>query len=904
LPIGVEFRCPPAGACERKITSLANGVDDTEAEARLLGKASSASAAGQSLARLLSGEVLGVVGRTVGLDTVRLAQDAQRRDIFDDPTLVAGDVDPAARLTLGKRLGSGVEVVFSQNLADSGSTWITSYTGPRGLSARVLILDDNSRSYEFRHEPIGGGDRTRRRAAQPGPRIAAVTIEGTPGFAEKDVRGQLRLGRGDSFSFGAWQRDRDRLARFYQERAFLEARVSARRLASDRDGEVRLEYGIARGPATRTLVRGVALPQDVLNHVAERWTTALFDGFLEKDARTIVREHLYREGYLNAKVTASVALDPSNDVKTLTIDVIPGPLVSSRIAIVGNTVVSTDDLRQALKADGPLAAWLDPRSVERVLEDYYRSQGFLAAGVSASAPAMVDNASVVTITVTEGRPYTVGEVALNGLPDDRRQAGADSLALAGGERYQPARVAEGVDRLEAGLRQTAYRQARAAVGTRVVPETARVDVTVDVTPGPRSILRDVIVEGDDGSKPLVARSITLAPGAPLDAAAIDETRRRLYDLDVYRSVAIDVQPLAPAPAAASNPVTGEEPVAARIALEQRPRYRLRYGLAVSDDVVGPDQRDQQVGFAADFENHNLFGRGATAGVSLRLRPDQQVGRVSLGAKRLFSFPIRSTVFVEREREQQNPEAGLPITTDISNVTLEQAFRVKPSIDLRWGYAVEKNHTFVRSEETNPFDLTVNIARFTTGGLIDRRNDPFNPSRGWFTASTLELSMPGIGSDLRFLKDFTQYSQFFALGRGLVVASEARLGLARTFEGEVLIPSERFFAGGASSVRGYLEDSLGAQSVLGGAEGGSALLVLNAELRFPIYRWLRGVGFVDAGNVYPTVRDISFSALQVGVGGGARVDTPFGLVRFDFGLPANPRSIDPHWRFHFGFGHSF
>jgi outer membrane protein insertion porin family len=517
---------------------------------------------------------------------------------------------------------------------------------------------------------------------------------------------------------------------------------------------------------------------------------------------------------------------------------------------------------------------------------------------------MVDGTSVVTITVTEGRPYTIGEVALNGLPDERRRAGVDSLALPSGERYQPARVAEGVDRLEAGLWQAAYRQARAAVDTRVVPEAARVDVTVDVTTGPRSILRDVIVEGDDAGKALVARSITLAPGAPLDTAAINETRQRLYDLDVYRSVDIDVQPLTPAPAAAAGFVTGDQPVAARIALEQRPRYRLRYGLAVSDEVVGPDQRDQQVGFAADFENRNLFGRGASAGASLRLRPDQQVGRISLGAKRLFSLPIRSTLFVEREREQQNPEGGVPITTDISNLTLEQAYRVKPSIDLRWGYAVEKNHTFIRNEEPNPFDVTVHIARFTTGALVDRRNDAFNPSRGWFTASTLELSTPGIGSDLRFLKDFTQYSQFFTLGRGLVVASGVRLGLARTFEGEVLIPSERFYAGGASSVRGYLEDSLGVQSVLGGAEGGSALLVLNGELRFPIYRWLRGVGFVDAGNVYPTVRDISLSALQVGVGAGARLDTPFGLIRFDLGVPANPRSIDPHWRFHFGFGHAF
>jgi outer membrane protein assembly factor BamA len=281
-----------------------------------------------------------------------------------------------------------------------------------------------------------------------------------------------------------------------------------------------------------------------------------------------------------------------------------------------------------------------------------------------------------------------------------------------------------------------------------------------------------------------------------------------------------------------------------------------------------------------------------------------VGRLSLGAKRLFALPIRSTVFVEREREQLDPDGSFPITTDISNLTLEQAYRIRPTIDLRYGYSVEKNHTFIRSEQSDAFDLTVNIARFTTGGVVDRRNDAFNPSRGWFTASTLELSTPGIGSDLKFLKNFAQYSQFVPVGRGLVVASAARLGLARTFDEEVLIPTERFYAGGANTVRGYREDALGAESALGGPEGGSALLVLNGELRFPIYRWLKGVGFVDAGNVYPNVRDISFTNLQVGIGAGARVDTPFGLIRFDLGVPANPRSIDPRWRFHFGFGHAF
>jgi outer membrane protein assembly complex protein YaeT len=917
LPIGVELRCPAAAPCERKVTSLATNVGDKDAEAALFGTVGGAASAGESLARLLSGELLGVVGRTVGLDTIRLEQAAGRRDIFDDPTLISGDVDPAARLTLAKRLGSNVELVFSQNLADEGFTWITSYLGPFGLSWRLLVFDDQSRAYEFRHEPPIGAGRARQRPRPSGPRIAAVRIAGTPGFSANDVRRHLRLTEGDRFTFGAWQRDRDRLERFYHAQGLLEARVRARRLPAEDvenprstgpgkpvDEKVILEYAITRGPTTQLIIRGTTLPDAVRDRIVERWTSALFDGFLERDARTIVREHLYREGYLHATIATNVAVEKSGESKTLTIDVVPGSIMPSRIEVTGNATLPTEQLLGVVAGQpDSLAAWIDPASVERLLENHYRSEGFLAADVSVGAAETRAGTSVVTIRVDEGPPYAVGEVRLSGLPDEPVLTPRDALALSTGERYRPGGVAEGVGRLEVRLRRAAYRQASIDVETSVDAKAARVDIAVVVTAGPRSILRQVVVHGDNATKPPVARSIVLAPDAPLDPAAIAETRKRLYDLDVYRSVDIEVQPLAAAAPQASTGAPAEQPVVARITLGEAPRYRFRYGLALNDEVVSADERDRRLGFAADLENRNMFGRGASAGVSLRLRRDQQVGRVTLGANRLFGLPIRSTVFVERKREQLNPDGAFPLTSDITAVTAEQAYRARRGLEFRYGYGIERNHTFIR-ESVDPFDLTVTLARFTTSGLIDRRDDAFNPGRGWFAASTLELSTPGLGSDLRFLKDFAQYFHFVPVGRGLVVASAARLGLARTFGDEVLIPSERFYAGGAGTVRGYREDDLGARSVFDDAEGGSALLVLNGELRFPVYRWLKGVGFVDLGNIYPKVSEISLTELQIGVGAGARFDTPFGLIRFDIGVPANRRSFDPHWRIHFGLGHAF
>ena len=232
VPIEIAMQCPASGPCEREVRSQAAGITSEEAEALLFGISADPDEAGAQLVRLLSGELLGAVGGRIGLDTLRLEQAAgERSDLFDDPTLVAGDVNPASRLTVGKRVGERVELAYSQDLAQNGFIMSTSYYAPAGISLRALLLDNQNRSYEFRHEPRFGA----RRRPPPPPRAAAIVAPSVSaeshGFAENELRGQLRLTEGDRFDFSTWQDDRERLRRYYQERSFFESRVRARRTA-------------------------------------------------------------------------------------------------------------------------------------------------------------------------------------------------------------------------------------------------------------------------------------------------------------------------------------------------------------------------------------------------------------------------------------------------------------------------------------------------------------------------------------------------------------------------------------------------------------------------------------------------------------------------------------------------
>jgi outer membrane translocation and assembly module TamA len=83
-----------------------------------------------------------------------------------------------------------------------------------------------------------------------------------------------------------------------------------------------------------------------------------------------------------------------------------------------------------------------------------------------------------------------------------------------------------------------------------------------------------------------------------------------------------------------------------------------------------------------------------------------------------------------------------------------------------------------------------------------------------------------------------------------------------------------------------------------------MLVLNNEMRFPLYRMFDGVGFVDIGNVYAKVPDIGLSDLRKAAGLGLRVRTPWFLLRLDYGFKLDRRPGEALGRIFFSIGQAF
>ena len=161
-----------------------------------------------------------------------------------------------------------------------------------------------------------------------------------------------------------------RLQRFYREREFLEARISARRTragaTASGEGGMALEYEIDRGPETRLTIEGHSMPGDLIERMKDAWVWAVFDGFLLDDLTTLAREQLTREGYLRADIQATVVSEPDSAIKEIAIRVDPGTRYTSRqIVFSGQQAIPAAALDAAVRAQGVDASmWHEPAGLQ------------------------------------------------------------------------------------------------------------------------------------------------------------------------------------------------------------------------------------------------------------------------------------------------------------------------------------------------------------------------------------------------------------------------------------------------------------------------------------------------------------------------------------------------------------
>jgi translocation and assembly module TamA len=257
-------------------------------------------------------------------------------------------------------------------------------------------------------------------------------------------------------------------------------------------------------------------------------------------------------------------------------------------------------------------------------------------------------------------------------------------------------------------------------------------------------------------------------------------------------------------------------------------------------------------------------------------------------------------------DRQSDEYHVDIVDRSLRAVLEQRWRRgrTPRVEFAYGFDVDHRRLELRATTEEPLPLRARVAGLNATVVYDSRDSLFSPKRGMFHTSRVEAGAGAWLSDIAFVRYQIQQFAYVPAGR-VTLASGVRFGSLHVDEkGQPASLLLFLHTGGSNSVRGYDDDALTPAYVLGVPAGGKVLLVLNQEVRVPIWRRLGAVSFVDLGNTFEELDALRLRSLKAGVGAGLRFESPVAVLRLDVGLPLPPLEGQPRARWYLSLGHAF
>jgi outer membrane protein insertion porin family len=376
------------------------------------------------------------------------------------------------------------------------------------------------------------------------------------------------------------------------------------------------------------------------------------------------------------------------------------------------------------------------------------------------------------------------------------------------------------------------------------------------------------------------------------------------------------------------------PIDLRVSVHEIQPYRILAG--------GYFDTDRGPGAIADISNRNSLGSAKVLGLRLRYDADLQEGRLYFSQPFLSRFQVRSLGETYFSRDVRDA-----FISDRIGVSFGQEARLGNDFLLNYGYRLERVRIFnmtalplsgsdpdtdqtgadgsadpdqviLEAGGVPPFGrVSQRLAPLTVTITRDTRNDLLNATQGQFLSQGFAVGLNFLGSQQRYVKYLAQYFRYVPLSEPkplpfkpnvkrshFAYAGGVRVGLGGGLGGQRLIQSERFFAGGGTTIRGFKQDQVGPKNAVGVPVGGEAMLIINNEFRFPLWNFVHAAAFVDVGNVYDRIQDFDPVRVRSAAGLGLRLYTPWILIRGDYGLKLGRRQGESAGAFFVSIGQAF
>jgi outer membrane protein insertion porin family len=724
---------------------------------------------------------------------------------------------------------------------------------------------------------------------------------------------------------------------------FYEARASHGSEITE-DGAI-VSVNLTRGPHVVVRFTGDSLPDAERERLVPIKTEGSADEDLLEDSNRAIERYLFSRGYRDAK--ARYTNEEAKDELAITFDVDRGPrYVVRTVSLTGNTAVPEQELLPLLKLKpGEPFVRSTVSTGLAAIERLYRSRGFTRVQIKSDENVHVpenasdpDRATDVQIAIAEGPRTVIGTVSFSGNTAIDDVALTKVAMLSPGQAYSEGEVVAGRERLDLEYRNRGYDSVVVMSEPAFADDDTTANVTFKIAEGPQVMIDHIIIVGNRRiSTRTIQRELLLREGQPLGYSELVESRARLFALGLFRRIQI-------------SPVThsGETRRDVLVEVEESPPTVLGYGggleggslLRTGDNGLAEERFEIAPRGFFQIGRRNLWGKNRRADLFMRLavrprdpppveftppvvatpvavdRPDSPQDfsgrfyeyRVLGQFREPKAFDTAADVVVTGLTEQARRSS---FNFDRKEARVEAGFRLSRVYSAIGLYSFQRTRLF--DVRYTPEDAPPLIDRLfpqvrlskVSGSLIrDKRDDPIDPSNGTLMIGDGEIAARLLGSEVGFVQTYLQGFHYRQLPttRRVVLALGARIGLAHGFARDIggvtvqdLPASERFFAGGDTTVRGFTLDRLGNEQTItpsGFPTGGNSVVVLNSELRVTVVGPLQATGFVDAGNVFPKASDLDFTDLRPTAGFGVMYRSPVGPIRVDLGFNLQPRELVP------------
>ena len=779
----------------------------------------------------------------------------------------------------------------------------------------------------------------------PGPaaRIGTIEVRGVDPPRRPVVLNRLGVREGDPYDPAELDR---RLAEYEEDvrsRRFYAARFS-HAAAPGPDGlAVSLDLDVRAGSQVAIRLEGNPVPGARVDELVPIAREGSIDEDLLEDSGLRIEDHLRELGYRGARVAHRRLEEPGQ--LAVVFDVERGArYVVDEVAFTGHRAVPSAGLADLFDVEAGAPLVMDGvEAGAAAVRAAYEERGYRGVDVRTEiveGPPGGDDGETVPVRllvdIAEGPATAVGAVSFEGVTAFAEAELAAAVGVRPGMPFHAPRARAGAAAVLLRYLNEGYEEAEVEFEPRFDESGGTADVVFLVREGPQIFVDHVLVVGNRQiSTATIRRELALRPGEPLGRDEIDETRRRLTALGIFRR--IELREFSHGAADRRDVVVVvEEAPATRIGygggLEASQRLRAAAGGAAAERIEFAPRGFFEIG------RRNLWGKNRSIDLYTRVSlwpqgaPAEEVARTDLGFNEYRfllnfreprAFGQSGDLLVSGFAEQVIRPSFDLISRGV-NTELRRVIGSRTTGRVGHTYGVNRlANEQLQSEDRPLVDRLfpeVTLSTFSAGLVRDTRTDPLEPTGGTLLAVDVEVSSRRLGSAVGFAKTVLQGFMYRRLPRRAVFAAGARLGLARSFTTTLLrattlvlnddgVPelrevatltfihglpaSERFFAGGDSTVRGFALDRLGDESTIGAngfPTGGNAMIVLNSELRMPVFGPLQVVGFLDAGNVVDRVSNFDLARVRGAAGFGVRYRSPIGPIRVDLGFKLDRREF--------------